>query len=66
MIACDRPEACLGEADPVYTWYREKVGNFEMEDFMAKVKPGDTVKLEVFRKGRLVDITLVAVKKAKN
>jgi S1-C subfamily serine protease len=31
---------------------------FEMEDFMAKVKPGSTVKLEIFRGGRLVDIKL--------
>jgi S1-C subfamily serine protease len=33
---------------------------FEMEDFMAKVKPGAKVELEIFRKGRLIDITLTA------
>lgn len=30
---------------------------FEMQDFMNKIKPGKTVKLEIFRNGELIDLT---------
>ena len=32
MLACDIPEACLGEPDPTYAWYRETKGDYGTKD----------------------------------
>ena len=32
VLACDVPEACLGEPDPTYAWYREKKGDYDKRE----------------------------------
>ena len=55
------PRAVLISSGELLSFNGEEADDaFEMEDFMAKVKPGAKVKLEIFRKGRLIDITLTA------
>ena len=32
VLPCDVPEACLGEADPTYAWYREMKGDYDKRE----------------------------------